>query len=485
MKQLGRSKRLTLSIVGIVLLCLAAYYPVLGERYADFRAFYCAGQTVRAHADPYREHPLRECEHSVAAPGASAVINDITIPAPLPGYALALFAVIAILPFGMAVLLCLCASTAALVLTVVLVTRFMRLPGVVAAIVIGFPSAILAIELGQVTPFIGLAMMATATLLAAGKPRSAALAALPIALEPHVALPILLALLIGAPKTRGMLVIGGIGLGALSIAVLGVNLNLEYIRDVLPAHALANIPDLSQLSAAHFAYVLGVPLAAARTIGSVWYAAATLLGIAVALVLRSRFGLAGLVLIPPAFALFGGLHVHSTQLLLGIPAFLLVFANAARGRLALAILIFLAATPWLKVANYSMLIPGVAVLAAVFARRVTTMRSSIWLAVGAALIGVVLAKTSFIGVADHPPPRVAVHTTGNPLADDSWSVAMLQHDGYAPIQWFMAAKAPTLLAYFILLCALVRVAARELADRCRPLTRRTLALPPRAIASQA
>src|SRR5450755_3691442 len=53
---------LVATFVGI---SLAGYFSLFQARFCDFRAFYCSGRVVLAGLDPYREHPLHECEHSL------------------------------------------------------------------------------------------------------------------------------------------------------------------------------------------------------------------------------------------------------------------------------------------------------------------------------------------------------------------------------------------------------------------------------------
>jgi hypothetical protein len=65
----------------------------------DFGAFYCGARAVSHGADPYYTEPLRTCEHSVV-PGLIHERNTrLTIPSPLPGYTLAAFVPLSLLPF--------------------------------------------------------------------------------------------------------------------------------------------------------------------------------------------------------------------------------------------------------------------------------------------------------------------------------------------------------------------------------------------------
>ena len=69
--------------------------PSIGELLAnsDFTAYYCAGRVSRMRGDPYQASPMDQC-----AAGASN-------PAPLPGYATALFSVASFAPEQVAALI--------------------------------------------------------------------------------------------------------------------------------------------------------------------------------------------------------------------------------------------------------------------------------------------------------------------------------------------------------------------------------------------
>ena len=61
----------------------------------SFKAFYCAGAAVKEHRDPYLVEPMRSCERQIAP---STEPDGYVEPAPLPGYALVPFALLAMLP---------------------------------------------------------------------------------------------------------------------------------------------------------------------------------------------------------------------------------------------------------------------------------------------------------------------------------------------------------------------------------------------------
>lgn len=440
--------------VAVIVLCIAAYLPCFNQRFGDFRAFYCSGRAVLARADPYREHPLRECEHQAAAPGISALPDDAAIPAPFPGYVLALFAALATLPFGAAAALWLSGSIAALTAACVLFARCVRAPIQVLAILVGFPAVTSALSLGQLTPFVALAISATAFLLVLGKPRSAAIAALGIAIEPHVAAAVFVALFIGERKTRIPLVLGCLTLAVSSLIVVGLSGNIEYFRDVLPGHALANLTDVEQFSATHVAALTGLKPSVARTIGSLWYVGAAIVGISVAVRLAPRFGVQALVLVPIAFEVFGGVYVHMAQLAFAIPAFLLVLPRTGAARSAALIAVFFAAMPWNMIVNYPMLVPALAVLAIALCVSLDTPQPAALLATSAALTSLVFFYTGVLSLSAVVSEAGAFHPAGNPLADDSWRHWMewlAAHRRPTALIWSQAVKIPTILAFVSLL----------------------------------
>jgi hypothetical protein len=429
------------------------------ERFFDFRVFYCAGQAERLGADPYREHPLYECEQNVGAPERSPVQSGVTAPAPFPGFVLALFAALARLPFSVALFVWEGAAVAAVGCAVMLVARTTRTTILANAIALGFPAAVVGLPLGQVTPFILLALAGCGVLLASGKPRWAALAALGAMLDPHVGLALVLGLFIGVRAARSVLVAGTFGLAALGLAVSGPLREWEYLRSVIPAHALAGVADAGQFSVTHFAFIAGARPALAVTLGSLWYAGALVVGITLALCLRARLGSAVMAYVPPAFAVFGGTHTHAQQIALAIPAFMLLYAfTSGRRRAAWVVVTFFAAIPWLSIAPSPWIYLGPPVLAVIFARELECGRHA--LRVGAAA-GVTLGIILLAFSRSHLPRALVMHTVaGNPLADDSWQ-AFMQALFVPPESWYLVAKAPTVIAFLILFAVLAGAALRK------------------------
>ncbi len=450
--------RATLALA-IVAVSIAAYAPFAPLRLADFRAFYCAGRAVLSRADPYREHPLHECERAALAPGIPPGVAGVTVPAPLPGYAIALFAVPALLPFGPAAVLWICLSAAAAIGTVRLLAITLEIAPAATAIVVGLPAAIVAIPLGQVTPFVGLGLAAAAYGVRRGAYVLAAGGALLTALDPPVALAVCATLAIGVPALRSSLAAGTALLVAISLAALGPAVNLEYVGAVLHAHAVANVMDRTQFSATHFAWLAGLDRGAAVALGSTWSALALPIGIGVALRLRRRYGEAALVLVPPAFAVFGGLYVHYAQVALALPACLLAAHHAARqprAKSALCAGVFVLAIPWLALCAFPVFAVAVAVSAMVFCTALDRAGIAVRLSAATSLGLVAFFGIAALTLATSGAVASSI-IAGNPLAETSWQNYIVARDA-RPQLAVVLFQLPTMSAFAACLCALVHAA---------------------------
>ncbi len=437
------------SLIALSALLLA---PHLHGRLLDFRAFYCAGQVQLSGVDPYREHPLRECEERVSAPGLSAEHFGTSVPAPFPGFVLALFAMLALVPFAWSLVIWESAACLALGLAVVLVARTTRTSLTASAIGLGFPAVVVALQLGQVTPFILLAVAGSASLLGSGRPRLAAVASLGALLDPHVGLALYAGIFVGVPRARGVLLAGAAALAALGLFVSGPAREWEYLHAVIPAHALANLTDAAQFSTSNFAFEAGAPVSLALILGSLWYAGAIIAGVCVALRLRTRLGIAAVAYVPTAFAVFGGTHTHIWQLAIAVPAFMLLHSAAGARRDVCAVVTFIAAMPWLALAPFPWLFAIPTALAVLFAREMGCGRQGIRLAAGtlSALLVIMTAilRTPLRKLAD-------VNVPGNPLAEVPWQIAVVARNVPADA-WHFIARAPTAIAFALLLAGFVQ-----------------------------
>jgi hypothetical protein len=439
--------------LAIVLVSLAAYLPFAPVRLYDFRAFYCAGTAIRAHADPYRLHPLQECERTTAVPAMPENKDGATVPAPLPGYVLAGFALLSLLPFGVAVAVWIAASLAALLASIALLRHVVAVPVPAIAVAVVLPAAIVALPLGQSAPFVVCAIALCAYGLWSGRPRLAAIGALATAADPAVALVLCATLLIVVPATRATILAGTAALAALALLTLGADTNLEYVRTVLHAHAAGNVAERSQFSTTHFAWVAGLASRPALVVGNVWYACSAATGIWVAFRLRRTLGVAAPALIPPAFAVFGGLYVHYSQIVLAVPAYLLMLGRMPEKAPWLSAAIFVLAVPWLALAGFPPFAFALVVLAIAYMREMHDVRSGVRLGLASGALLVVLFAVAALTATPASAPFVPL-AGSNPLAEEAWSRYIAWRD-VAPNRLFLALELPTIAAFCACLARLV------------------------------
>lgn len=338
--------------VRIATLCLSALlgFAVLRSPNTgafDFQAFYCAGSALHAHADPYRTQPLGSCEHALTDGTYAALPADVVLPAPLPAYDIAGFAVLSLLPFDLAKAVwgALLAVAAALAVFAVagatrasLFTTFMALGACLV-----FPS----LAFGEIFALFAAAAFGAMYFASRGRWNAAGLAAAASLVEPHLGLPVCLSLAIWAPRSRFSLALGAGVLAAVAFGTLGTGQNVEYVGTVLPLHALVEITSDAQMSLSAVLHALGVPARAAITAGSAAYALAVIAAIALGgvLAMRSRRQ-AFLVAVPATAALYGSSFMHVTEFFAAIPLALLIVLH--RGRVAAIALAALAllSVPW-------------------------------------------------------------------------------------------------------------------------------------------
>jgi hypothetical protein len=313
----------SLALVAAALL-LSAHGNV--ER-ASFKAFYCAGQAVKERVDPYRVEPLRSCERRLAP---STLPDGYVEPAPLPGYAMAPFAALAALPPRLAsgifaILLVLASALAAYVLAEML-------PASRSAVLLAFaPLTLLNVVYGEVVPLALAAICVAAFLIWRGRWFGAGLAVCIALIQPNVGLPAVLATFIFAPRCRAAVGLAVASLAVVSILALGVDRNVEYLTQVLPGMANAEIVAADQYNLSHLLYAAGFTASVASLLGKLWFGFVAAFGILVTGFLAVRRQQPELLpLLPPAFVLLFGIYLHDIQILLSLPAALVV-ATRVRG----------------------------------------------------------------------------------------------------------------------------------------------------------
>jgi hypothetical protein len=433
-----RTAAVIASLLGLALLSFLLskpLYPRIASLF-DFRAFYCAGRAVVQQRDPYLTEPLRACWNASKGfpPGYGVAF---AVPVPLPGFALAPFALLALLPFPAAATLWVLMLLGSFVATVVLLARLCEARPETIFAALFLSEGLRSVFLGQTVPVVCAATVAAAFLLARGRERAAALAGALTLFEPHLGVPVCLALFIARPRARLPLAACGLGFALLSLAVLGVAANLEYFRDVLPAHALSEIANEEQYSLSYVAHAAGLGERAAGALGTLSYVVMLVAGIAAGRIAAARTGApALLVLVPPAFAVLGGPFVHVQQLAIAVPAALVLAGTRLPLARACRAAVFLLAIPWGALALVGLNLPVVCGVAFVLARELFELSVARAALAGAALGAVALALVGSLG--EHPVPPLGPVDSRDALAlaetgwrkfiEDDYRSSPLQND---------------------------------------------------------
>jgi hypothetical protein len=149
--------------------------------------------------------------------------------------------------------------------------------------------------------------------------------------------------------------LGALTCVALSAALVGPSVVFEYLHEVLPAHALAEVDNQQQISLTYIVHHFGMPSVPAMRFGQLWYVIMLALGVYAAgkSVKRAPELVPAL---PVAFALFGGAFIHIVQIPAALPAalILMVRAPSAAARRSIAIATIVLALP---IMHYPILYP--------------------------------------------------------------------------------------------------------------------------------
>jgi hypothetical protein len=423
----------------------------------DYRAFACAGRIAGTAADPYRTEPLRTCERRSGLLAGRKDLARLAVPAPLPGYALAPFALLGRLPDVVGAALWLLISLLGAFLAIRSLIVVARVPPRIVWLTLALPLAV-ALVLGQLVPLALGALCFAALALERGRYGLAAAAAWVAMIEPHVALPALLALAIFVPRARLGVGIGAIVALVLSLALLGIGKNVEYLASVLPAHAVSELANEEQYSLAALLHFLGAPDAFALRAAELWYVVLLAAGLFVAQRLVSHGAPRALyVLLPAAFAVAGGPFVHVQQMVFAAPALLVIAGRVAPRARAVALALILLAVPW---GAFSLLLVATPLVAFVIGMSSGSLLRTRPLA--ATVTGLLAA--AFVAIlAQSLVPRpdataaLAPYADGRLLAEASWA-AYMRSSFHQNLGIFALAKVPTLAGLALGLALAVRAA---------------------------
>ncbi len=366
-----------LAFLALDLWAVHARYPLYPQGVLrDFNAFYCGGHVLNSGADPFRAEPLGTCERVPKPYGLFSLGPNLVMPVPHPGYVLALFSVLARLPFVAAAALWTLLSIAVIALASVVLKRLTGFPLSACFCASALSAGYASIMLGQVVPITFCLIVLAAWYAQQERDTAAALCASAAMIEPHLGLPACLSLFVWRARTRPTFVAAALVLGSISIFALGVDKNVEYLRTVLPAHALSEVPNVKQLSLTYLAHRLGASDETAVRIGDLWYALMLAAGTLLAAPLARRAGTeALLVAFPCALAVLGGPFVHVIEVSIAVPAALILASRIPRYRVLFALCAIALAIPWTQGFNLGAIFPVYgAIVAAIMTYDLITKR---------------------------------------------------------------------------------------------------------------
>ncbi|HEY9179711.1 MAG TPA: hypothetical protein VIO32_03265, partial [Candidatus Baltobacteraceae bacterium] len=280
---------------------------------------------------------------------------------------------------------------------------------------------------------------------------------------PHVALPAILGAVLCVPAMRTRAAALAAVLCVLDLFCGRPAVAISYLRDVLPAHARSEIGSTAQYGMTWILHGLHASDGAAIAGGELSYAVMTLLGLWAAYVLAARRrDAAYAALIPPAFAVLGGTFMHYTQIMVAIPAALLLWAHSTgRVRTLFAVAFLLLAFPWLWALGQPVLVIVYAPVCGFLAAAVLGWNAS-W-ALRTALAAAVLTG-AVIGAGYYYGPGLPAHVHGLTmhagLAQASWEQFVRSQRASTGPPWWVG-KAPTWIGLLVLALSCAYVLSKE------------------------
>jgi hypothetical protein len=316
----------------------------------DFDVFYCAGNALDHHRNPYTYEPVHTCEHAVSTLKVLQGDPALAMPALQPPYAFPPFMALARLNFVQAKIVYGTAIVVALILSVFGLART-GVPFDVAAIALLLPAGYVELEAGQIVPFALLFLVLCGAALAHRRDALAGICAGMTAIEPHLALPVALALLLFVPRARLALATTLACLAGIGLLLTGPAVAADYVFHVVPLQAASEIGFPYQYSLAFLLNEFGVSDQVALTLGTASFVAFVVLGLWIAPRLARSLGRRELIaFLPAATAVMGGVYVHAVELCFAVPV-ATVLAVTLRGwkRNVSAAALCALVVPWIAV----------------------------------------------------------------------------------------------------------------------------------------
>ncbi len=448
----------------------------------DFRAFYCGGSMVLRGENPYAATPILRCEQIQQPFGLHYARDSVALPAPFPGYALAFYAMFAFLPYLAAVVVWFILLLACTIWGSVMLAKLSGKTeiAIITSLAVGYAVAV--IPYGELAPVIlcalcGLVLLLRAKTFDVQKQMLAFCALLVLALLPHVALPVFIALFLWMPRMRVLIGCAFVALLGIDLLAGGPAVAISYFMRVLPDHAASEIGFITQFSATWLASAFGLPDRSALLIGKISYGLMVVSGVWLGGMLAMRQkDWAFAVLVPAAFAVVFGPFIHYSEITLALPAAVLLCSRAKGSALIWAMAgVVLIAFPWQFVITQ----PGLIFLFALSALAISCITLGLSLQIG---LRVGLTAAIFCGIciiiAWHFGPMNGLHVGSLPLnpnlAEASWAHHISAKTSSGGIVWWLP-KIPTWLG-LVAMCLAALSLAREDLELAIPVEDRPVAL---------
>jgi hypothetical protein len=410
----------------------------------EFREFYCAGAALDRSADPYRYEPLHRCEHAVDQIPAFRADPWRVIPAPLPPYDFAPYMLAARVSFPAARTVA-AIAIALTVITTIWVLSLGAIPIEVAALALALPGGFVLLTAGQIVPFALLILVLCGLALSRQREQLAGTLAALTLIEPHLGLPVCVAMLAWVPRSRPGLAATALILASVGILIVGAGGIVEFVTRVVPAQAAAETGYVYQYSLTYLLRTIGVPPATALVLGDASYIAMLLLGVWLGGRVAERLDRRELIAyLPAACSVIGGPYIHMVDIPFAIPAALVLAASLhGRPKAIAAVALCLLAIPWIPVWIIKRLF-----LASLFVVAALLLRLRAPRAVAIATFVSVALAIYLIEL--FPPAPFAGTTpaffTAGDLADSAWHALVDQLFAASQNPLWLAVKIPSWLA---------------------------------------
>lgn len=400
----------------------------------DFQDFYCAGSALDRGQSPYTYEPLHGCEHAVDRNRVFALQPALAIPAPQPPYDFPFFMALAKFDFGVARVAYAFCIVAAVLLAAFVLWR-LKIPFDLALAALALSTGFHELNAGQIVPFVLLSLVVTGWMLAQRRDWLAGVFAAATAVEPHLGVSVLLAVLLFVPRARWSAIVTTMLLVVSGVALVGIARFTSYMTQVLPAQAAAEVGFPYQYSLTYLLHYAGVADASALWLGSLSFLALLVAGLwlapRVAAQLQRR---EMLVFLPAATAIMAGAYVHMVELCFAIPA-ALVMARSTRGtaRIVSAAALCVLAVPWILAWSIKKLF-----LASLFVCAALVYRLRIPSGAGVAIVAAIAGLLYFLEL--HPPvlptPALPFAFPAGALVQVEWRVMVHGLDTHDPF-WLL------------------------------------------------